>query len=140
MAKDPSKVAQEWASKLGSSVNKMKEGVSAVTEAPTMKAARESSRYLSGVQEAVASGKWQRGLQAVSLQSWQDAMNGKGAARVATGATAAIPKMTQFMSKLLPYQENVKRSLDSTTPRGDFSTNIQRMVAFAQAMHEFKKV
>lgn len=139
MAKDAAKVAADWAQKLAASTQKIKDGVMSVSESPTAKAARNPQGYLSGVQQAVADGSWQAGLQRVSLADWQQAMLNKGVNRVGTGATAAQPKFAQFMAKLLPFQEAAKRNLDSAMPRGDFSANQQRMLAWSNAMHEFKK-
>ena len=139
MAKDAVKVAADWAAKLGAAGSKIKDGVQAVTVSPTQKAAARADAFVNGVTQAVSSGKWQRGLQSVSLADWQNAMINKGVNRIGAGAQAALPKMTAFMQKLLPFQENALRNLDSQAPRGDFGANLQRMMAWAELMHQFKK-
>lgn len=105
-------VAERWKKNLSAATAAMKEGVLAVTVSPTQKAAAKADKYLAGIQEAVSTGKWQAALQAVSLGSWQDKMINVGLPRVASGAAAAMPKMTAFLDALLPYTERVKQQVD----------------------------
>lgn len=136
LAKSPQQVADKWATNLGGAATAIKDGVNGVTTAPTALAAAAEGRYISGVQAAVASGKWQAGLNRVSLQDWKDSMLQKGLARVGPGAAAAKGKFAAFMQQLLPYQQQLIASLP---PRGDLNANIQRMVAMAQGMHNFRR-
>lgn len=138
MAKDPTAVAAKWAANLTQATQSMTDGVNAVTVAPTQQAAARSDAYLQGVQQSVASGRYQKSLQAVTLQQWQQAMIQKGIPRVGSGASAAKGKFAAFMSKLLPYQQSLQAQL-AATPRGDLATNIQRMVQWTQGMAQFSK-
>jgi len=138
MAKDAATVAKKWANNLSQATTSMTDGVNAVTQAPTAAAALRAQAYVQGVQNAVNSGSWQAALNAVSLQDWKNAMTQKGIPRVASGATQAIPKMQSFLNKLLPYQANLKQQLAST-PRGDKSQNMQRMIAWFDGMSNFSK-
>lgn len=132
MAKDPTAVAQRWASQLGAAGQKITEGVQAVTVAPGQAAARQKSVYLGNVQ--ASADKWARNTAAVSLSDWQQAMINKGASRVGSGAQAAIPKMTTFLQKFLPHVESVKNSLP---PRGNYDQNKQRALAMMDGVHKF---
>lgn len=136
MAKNPQQVADKWAANLANSTASIQAGVNAVTVSPTQKAADAIDRMVAGVQRAAASGKTQRALQAVTTQAWQQATLTKGLPRIGTGATAAKPKFVNFMNQLLPYQANGMAQLP---PRGDLNTNLQRMMAWAQYMSQFKK-
>lgn len=130
-------VAQRWSNNLASATDKIKAGVQAVTQSPTAKAAANANNYLQGVQRAVSSGKYASALQAVSLQDWQNAMINKGISRVASGATAAMPKMQQFMSQWLPYEAAGVAALAST-PRGTIDQNIARAVSMIRYNSQFK--
>lgn len=130
-------VAQRWANNLGGSTDKIKAGVAAVQTAPTAAAAQQSAAYLAGVQQAVSSGKWAAALNSVSLSDWQNAMTTKGINRIATGATAAIPKMQAFMTQFLPYEANGVQQL-SNMPRGGLENNINRAVAMMRYNAAFK--
>lgn len=138
MPKTPQQVADRWAQRLGQAGQAITQGVQGVTENPAAKAAAASDRYAQGVARAVATGKYQRGLQRVSLEDWRRAMIEKGVPRVATGATAGKPKMAEFMAEWLPYMEEGKRKLDSM-PRGDIEQNIARMVAQVQHASNFRR-
>ena len=135
--KSPSDVAKKWSKNLSASTESIRQGVQATTSNPAEKAIAAQDRYVAGVQRAVSNGDYRRGLQKVTLQSWQEAMITKGLPRVASGATAAVPKMQQFMESWLPYQEQLKTKLQSL-PRGDLQQNIQRMLAAVDHNANFK--
>ena len=134
----PQQAAQNWANNLSAATPKITAGIQSVTTSPTQLAAQQASAYLSGVQAAVSSNKWQNSLMAVPLSSWQQEAITKGVPRIATGAQAAVPKMTTFMTKLLPYVSQLKQTLAST-PRGGLEQNIARMNAWTRGMAQFSK-
>ena len=136
--KTPAQIAQKWARDLAASTETIRTGVEAVTESPTSKAAARSDAYLRGVQQAVADGKGQNGLNRVSLQHWKDDMLTKGLPRIASGASQAEPKFQAFMAEFMPHIEQGLRQLQSM-PRGDLNQNIQRMVAMVQHNARFHR-
>ena len=136
--KTPAQIAQKWARDLAASTETIRTGVEAVTESPTSKAAARADAYLRGVQQAVADGKWQNGLNRVSLQQWKDDMLTKGLPRIASGASQAEPKFQAFMSEFMPHIEQGLRQLQGM-PRGDLNQNIQRMVAMVQHNARFRR-
>lgn len=139
MAKSPQSVAQKWVNNLSNATTSIREGVEAVTTAPTEKAAARSDAYVAGVQRAVQDGKWQNGLRRVTLADWQRSMLDKGLTRVASGASAAKPKMEEFLSDFLPFVEQGKAAIDRELPRGDAEQNIQRAVAMMRHNMKFKR-
>jgi hypothetical protein len=138
MALNAQDVAAKWSRNLAGATQSIKDGVMAVQTAPTQMAAARADAFVQGVQQSVASGKWQAGLNRVSLSDWQQQMINKGINRIATGAQGAQPKFAAFMGQLLPYIDNGKRTL-AATPRGDLGTNIQRMVNWVQYMSQFRR-
>lgn len=134
----PAQVAQNWSSGMGASTEKMKQGITAVTESPTAKAARRIDAQVAGVQRAAASGKTQAALERVSLEDWKRAALEKGVGRVAGGAMAAKQKFQDFMSQFLPHVEQGKRLLEST-PRGDLETNINRAAIMMRHNATFRR-
>ena len=101
----PQQAADKWQRKLAAAGTDIANGVARVTESPTAAAARNQAGYLQGVQDAVSSGKWQAGLQRVTLQQWQQQMTQIGIPRISGGATAALPKVQAFMHDFLPYED-----------------------------------
>lgn len=134
--KTPDQVAAKWQQNLTNSIPNIKQGVQNVTQSPTAAAAAQASAYSQGVQNAVNSGKWQAGLQRVSLQSWQQATINKGLARIADGAQAGKSKVQGVMQQLLPF---VQSAVASLPPRGGKAANQQRMIQFSEAMSNFQR-
>lgn len=132
--KTPAAVAAKWASRLASATTTIKAGVQAVTTPPGQLAARAKTTWATNV--AAAKTKFASNVAAVSLQQWQTDTITKGIPRVATGAQAAIPKMTSVMQTLLPF---IQRTVASLPARGTTQQNIQRAVAFMQGMTGYKK-
>lgn len=131
---DPSTAAKRWSSGLAGAGTKITEGIRAVTTAPGQAAARQKQAWVQNTTASVD--KWAANTAAVSLGDWQDAAISKGVPRIASGATAAEGKMAAFLTQLFPHIDSVKASLPA---RGGFDQNVQRMVAFSQGMHQFKK-
>lgn len=131
-------IATNWRNGMANATDKMKAGVNAVTEAPTAKAARNADRMVQGIQRAVADGKWQAGLNRVTLQDWKDDMLNKGIGRVAGGAAAATSKVQDFWQEFGPHLEAGVRQLESM-PRGDLETNIQRAAAMMRHNSQFRR-
>lgn len=134
MAQTPDQIAQQWASRLGQSGQRIADGVASVSVAPGQAAARQKGAYVQGVN--ASQDKWATRVASVSLSDWQGAMTGKGVQRIASGATAAQPKFAAFMTQLLPHIATVRGSLP---PRGSLDQNIARMTQFVQGMAKFQR-
>lgn len=128
----PADAAAKWAQNLGAAQTRYTAGVQAVTTSPGVLAAQASDRWLTGVQQSVP--KFVANSQAVTLQAWQSATTGKGAQRLASGATAAQPKMQNVFTSLFPFIAQVQGSLP---PRGDLEQNIARSAAFQRGMARY---
>ena len=125
-------IAQKWANNLGAATTSIQAGVNAVTVAPGQAAARQKAVWVANVN--AAQDKWAARVAAVPLPVWQQDMITKGIPRIATGATAAQPKFSMFMGKLLPYINSAKAQLP---PRGNLQQNIARMTQFVNSMAQF---
>lgn len=138
MAKSPQQVADKWARNLGASTQSITQGVQSVTVSPTSKAADRAAAYIAGINRAVQDGKFQAGLRRITLEDWKQSMLSKGVARIASGATAAVPKFAQFMGEFLPHLEAGQRILESM-PRGDMPQNVQRAVRMMEHNATFRR-
>lgn len=124
MAKDPTAVADLWASHLGSAGPQITAGVNAVTKSPGASAAAAADKWLMNVQ--AARDKFIRNTNAVTLADWQTAMITKGIPRVATGANAAKPKMVAFMTQWLPEMDRISTAVRNM-PNNTLQDAIARM-------------
>jgi len=136
--KDPKSVAEKWVRRTQAASQDMVNGVNAVTTNPAQQAIAKEAKLLNNVTEAITSGKWRRGMAAVTLEGWKQAMIQKGAPRVAAGAQAAQTKSEQFYAELLPYQDSLKSKLASM-PDMTLQDNIQRAVTWMSDMSKFRR-
>lgn len=134
----PESISQKWSTRLQAARRDYEEGIRAVTASPMEAAANRSAEYVAGVQEAVRSGKWQRGLRAVTLQEWQNRAIEIGAQRLQTGATANVGKVRAFLAEWLPFlQRNVTQV--RAMPKSTFEERVQRMVQMATLNRAFRR-
>lgn len=136
--KNPAQVAQKWSRNLQGAGEQIRQGVAAVTEAPSAKAIKQQDVMVANFQQAVSSGKWARNLGKVSLTDWQQAITNVGIPRITAGAAAAIPKMESFLTQFLPYLQQGVNALQQT-PRGSLEQNIQRAVSMIRHSANFRR-
>ena len=134
----PQEIAAKWRRNTSASGESYKQGVMAVQEAPTAKAAAAQDKYLAGVQDAVDSGKYRDGLMAVSLQAWQQAAVQTGAARLASGVAKGESKFSGFIAEFAPFQQQL-----TSRVRGMPSTTVEereaRMLAQVRGTRQFRR-
>lgn len=139
MAKtSPQDAVKKWSQNLSNARPAIEAGVRAVTVAPTQSAANKVDKYQAGVQRAVESGKYQRGLQAVTLQQWQQAMINKGVSRLQNGVKEGESKVLAFMTEFLPYAQRVSdtvRAMPDTTE----ADREQRMLTNVRELRKFQR-
>lgn len=133
MAQSADAIAAKWAQNLGSSTQRIQDGVMSVATAPGQAAAAQKGTWVQNT--TAAADKWASNTARVTKEEWQAAMIDKGLQRIAGGAQAAVPRFQTFMGRLLPYQENLVRTLPA---RGTLEANINRMVAFTRGMAKFQ--
>ena len=131
--------AAKWVKNTLANKESARKGAEGVKEAPTKAAARNIDGYLSGVQDAVSSGRFQRSLEAVTLEDWKAAYLDKGLKNLDNGVKAAESKMARFLDKYLPYiqakSDTIKRMPNST--RAD---KMARIEANLDALDQFKSM
>jgi hypothetical protein len=134
----PEQFQEKHARRLKAALPDMEAGVNRVTESPTLKAAAKKDKMRAGINAAIDSGKWERGLKRVSLEDWKGNMINKGIGRVAAGIDAASDKVRNFASELLPHIDtgvsSVKKMPDVT-----LEDSINRMTSFTRHMAKFQR-
>lgn len=129
-------VTDAWASKMSTAGPAYKRGIESLTENPMAAAAQQQDRMLAGVQQAVQSGKWAAALNKVNFQDWKTVTATKGADRLATGATAAKPKMLTHMTKWLPVAAGISQTVKGM-PKGSREAALARVGAAYDAAKQF---
>ena len=134
----PKNAAAKWQNRLKSAQTEIRQGVEAVTESPTEKAAAKSDKWLAGVQSAHANGKYVERLRGVTLQQWKDKTINVGLGRIAAGVDAAVGDVEDFYGELFAYEENLKRTVEAMADT-NLQDSINRMVAWAEGMSKFHR-
>lgn len=131
---NPQAGAQKWADKMAGSTQAYKDGVQGVQTAPGQKAARASGKWLAKTQAAQP--KFEKNVGAVSLQEWQTSAIEKGSLRLASGATAALPKMERFNAAFYQYLKAGQATIEAM-PTDTIEQSLQKANAQAMYNHRF---
>lgn len=121
--------SDKWVQRMQAATQAITDGVNGVTQAPGAAAAARADFWLSQTQAAKA--KYQQRVGAVTLQQWQTAMIQVGIPRVASGATANQQKMTDFLTKFLPYLATGVAKVKAM-PKNNLTDSIARASAMIQ--------
>src|SRR5262249_32155863 len=135
---DPRTVADRWVSRLSGSVDKIRQGVQAVTTSPTSQAAAAVNLWQQRLALPETAQKFQRSLQAVSLTDWQTDMIQKGLPRIPTGAAAARDKFMGFLQQFLPFVSQVATTVHQM-PKTTLEDRINRAVAQIRGTAQFRR-
>ena len=134
----PEQYADRLINGVRNNVEKIRSGIDAVTDSPMEKAAGKKDKWLSGIQQAAADGKWERGLKRVSLSDWKEAFKGKGVQNMQTGIAAARGKMVEFAKEFIPFLERVQSEVNAM-PDVTLDDRIEKMVQNARKIAQFKR-
>ncbi len=130
--------AEKWSRRLSAAAPDIQRGVNRVDVSPTEKAAAKQDKMLANVTASIQSGKWANGLRRVSLGDWKKSIIEKGIPRISQGVAGATPKVSDFASQLLPFQDSLKSQLD-TMPDLTLEDSINRMSTWVRGMSKFKR-
>ena len=126
---------QKWKRGMSGASQSYADGIDSVTTNPMEQAAQNEQGYLSGIQDAVSSGKWAAKLRKVSMNDWKTAAKQKGAQRLAQGAAAAEGKVQAFWQRQGPILDQVQQTVKAM-PGGTLADRLARMQANAQMLHD----
>lgn len=134
----PSEFAEKWQRRLSAAAPDITKGVNRVDVSPTEKAAAKADKMLANVTAAVQSGKWANGLRRVTISDWKAATINKGIPRLSQGVQGAAPKVSNFASQLLPFQDSLQSQINSM-PDLTLEDSIARMNTWVRGMSKFKQ-
>lgn len=132
-----SSVVDKWVRNMSSAGETIKAGVQKMQQTPGVNAAAAADKYAQACAQAVADGSYSAGQMSYSLQSYKDAVIQKGLPRIAAGATAAKPKVTQFFQQLLPFTSQLSDQIRAM-PNNGIEDSIARATAAIRGMANFK--
>jgi len=134
----PEEGADKLISNAKSAAPRIAAQVDKVTKSPTLAAAEKVDKMRTKFNEALDSGKVERGLRRVSLEEWKSKMKSKGIPRIASGLDASRDKITEFNREFYPYLERVEAEVKAM-PDTTLEDSINRMVHNVRKIAEFKR-
>jgi hypothetical protein len=135
---DIKKLAEKWKRNLTNATDTIKAGVDAMTVNPMAEAAKAVGLMKKRINEAIDSGKVERGLLSADVNDWKKKMKTQGVNRIADGAVAAQSKVEKFLSEFVPLMEQASaeaKKIDKSTTEGA----LQRVRVVMEAAKKFKK-
>lgn len=134
----PQQFQEKHARRLKGATEDIRMGVDRVTEAPTKAAAAKKDKMRQRLVESIDSGKWERGLNRVSLEDWKKSMTEKGIGRIASGIDGAADKVVSFAGEFLPFLDNVQKKVRSM-PDITLEDSIARMTTQVREVAKFQR-
>lgn len=117
--------AEKWGRRLKGATQDIKDGVMAVTTAPSQQAIAKQDKMKANLIAAIDNGDWAAGLGKVTLADWKRDMTEKGVPAISRGVDIATPKVAAFASVLLPHIAAGQATVDAM-PDLTLEDNIQR--------------
>ena len=134
----PEQIAEKQMRRTKAATQDMVAGVNNVTVAPGKQAVAKKQKAIQNWNDAMNSGKWEKGLNRVSLEDWKKSMIEKGVGRVSAGVDASKDKLVSFYSELLPFQADLSKKIENL-PDLTVEDSIQRSATWIRGMANFRK-
>lgn len=134
----PQQFTEKWQRRIQSATPDITNGINRVDTSPTQQAAAKKDKMLQNLTASVQNGKWEAGLNRVTLADWKSAAINKGVPRIAQGAAGAGAKLTNFASQLLPFQDSLASQVKSM-PDLTLEDSINRMTTWVRGMAKFTR-
>lgn len=133
---DLATTVQRWRDSASQGQQRYTEGVQQTQVDVVGRAIAAQPKMLAGVQQAITSGRWARRLQERGTAGWKAATVAK-AANYATGIAAGADDYQRAMQEWLPIIDSAAASVHAM-PNASFADSLNRMTAFATALHNAK--
>ena len=132
--KTAQQAATNWQNSAGRAQTDYVAGVQATTKDQAALAIAAGPRYIQGVQDAYASGRWQAGVSRGGTPYWKSQTE-KKANNYGTGYSAGVSNYTAAAQKVMGA---IAQGVANLPPRGDINANLQRSASLAMYLHGLK--
>ena len=132
--KTAQQAAAAWAASSGRAATAWTEGVQGYSGDWAGATTRQQSVMQTNWQNAVSSGQWARGVNAVGTAGWKSATQASSS-NYTNGFQKGATNQATAIAKILQAESNIVGGLP---PRGDFNANVQRATQVMQDLHALK--
>lgn len=134
----PIQFREKHARNLKNATQDIIDGINRVDVSPTKLAVAKKAKMLQNITKAVNDGKWERGLNRVTLEEWKRKAADVGVNRIGPGIDAAAAEVESFATQFLPFVDNVAKTVRAM-PDLTLQDNIQRMTKQITETAKFKR-
>lgn len=135
MPKIRANVSAKWVRRASSATQEFSDGVANPRNDWAQATLAAAPAQAAGVQQAIAEGRFSKGVSKAGSAKWAAKAAGKGAARFSSGVTDAE---SDYSAGVQPYLEVIERTqLPPRGPKGD-PKNFQRVIVIANALRNKK--
>jgi hypothetical protein len=135
----PQQIVDKQVKNAANAVGDYRTGVQNTDKNPMQLAVQSLGKMRNNFNAAIDSGKVAAGFNSVSLAQWKQQTAKKGGDRYVDGVNQAKSKMLAFQTQIAPFRDALQQQI-SQMPSDTLDQRIQRMVANANGMHQFKFV
>ena len=132
--KTSQQASSNWQGASGRATADWQAGIQSTQKDQAGLAVAAGSRYIAGVQDAYASGRWQAGLQRRGTAYWKS-QSQKKSANYSAGYAAGADNYAAAAQKVMAA---IAQGVANLPPRGDINQNLQRSASLATYLHGLK--
>lgn len=132
--RNPTTGASNWGTGVGQSGTKWADGYANPTRNPFDPAVINPAAWLAGVSQPAAQTKYKNNMAAVNQDMVLATVNGPGKTKYTTSGTIKQPNYLTFANIFYPKLSQILQNLNQTNPRGPRGTNMNRLMAYIQAV------
>lgn len=132
--KSAATAAANWQGSSGRATTDYVAGVTGTTKDQAGLAVAAGSRYIQGVQDAYASGRWAAGIQRGGTAYWKSQTE-KKSSNYSSGYAAGVSNYQAAAQKVMAA---IAQGVANLPPRGDINQNLQRSASLATYLHSLK--
>lgn len=132
--KTPQQAAQAWVDSQGRATTNYKAGIDNYSGDWAGATVAQESVALSNITQAFTSGLWRSKVLEAGTATWKANSQAKSS-NYGTGFAAGASKQAQAISKIIQAEQGIVSALPA---RGSHDQNVQRSVAFQNAMHALR--
>ena len=132
--KTAQQAATNWQNSSGRATTDYVAGVQSTTKDQAGLAVAAGARYIQGVQQAYASGRWAAGLTRGGTAYWKSQTE-KKSVNYGAGYAAGVGNYSTAATKVMAA---IAQGVNNLPPRGDLSMNLQRSASLATYLNGLK--
>lgn len=133
----PQEAAAKLSNRIGQSGAAYLKGVQNTDKDPIALAIAAAPKWEAGIQDAIANGRYVKGLQRTNKTAWQNAVRDFGQSNYQSSGAKAERNYEKFATRFFPHLETVQQEVEAM-PNLSFQDSLNRMIHNATRLRDFR--